>query len=196
MKKSKFILGIAIAVLAGLIMLESVITGIFHFTGKLSEDFQIFNIELQASQAPHKTSFFSAKKGQLFSVWLRLSNREVENKNLSIAVFLIDEDENIKKEFREDLRFGHFRNSAKKIRYYKLGAYDFKKGFRGYIQYELDGTWTPTETSALVLRKSPPLRLPLKQIGFFMVGIIALIVGLEIIFRNSNMQIIFKFWPR
>lgn len=188
MTKSKFILGIAIALLGGFIALESMISGIFQFTGKLQEDFQVYNIELQTSQTPLKTSFFSAAKGQLFSIWLRYANKQIENKNINIAVSLIDDDENIIKEFREDLRFGPFRNSAKKIRYYKLGEYDFKNEFRGYIQYELDGTWTPTETSALVLRKSPPVRLPFKQIGLFVAGIFALIVGLETIFNNSKLK--------
>jgi hypothetical protein len=186
MNKSKIILGIALTILGGFIMLESIISGGSHFTEKLNEDFQVYNIELQASQAPRKTSFFSAEKDQLFSVWLRYSNRQMRNKNINIAASIVDEDENIITEFREDLQFGPFRNSSKKIRYYKLGAYDFKKEFRGYIQYELAGTWPPSETSALVLRKSPPLRLPLKQIGFFAVGIFALIVGLETISKNSK----------
>jgi hypothetical protein len=177
----KFILGIAITLLGGFIMIESMISGMFHFTGKLHEDFKVYSIERQASQAPLKTSFFSAKEDQRFSVWLRYSNRHIENKNIKIAVSLIDEDENIIMKFGEDLQFGPFRNSGKKIRYYKLGGYVFKEEFRGYMQYAFDGTWIPSETSALVLRKSPPVRLPLKQIGFFVMGIFALIVGLETI---------------
>ena len=166
-------------------MLESMISGIFHFTGKIYENFQIYNIGLQASL---KTSFFSVKQGQIFSIWLRYSNRQIENKNINITISIIDENENIIKEFLEDLRFGYLRNSKKRIRYYKLGEYCFKKGFRGYIQYELDGTWTPTDASALILRKSPPLLLPLKQIGFFLVGIVALIVGIDTIYKNSRKQ--------
>jgi hypothetical protein len=188
LNKSKLILGIAITILGGFIILESMISGGFRFTEKLNEDFQVYSIELQASQAPLKTSFFSAEEDQLFSVWLRYSNRQMRNKNINIAVSIVDEDENIITEFREDLQFGPFRNGAKKIRYYKLGEYDFKKGFRGYIQYELAGTWPPSETSALVLRKSPPVRLPLKQIGFFVVGIFALIIGLETISKNCKNQ--------
>lgn len=192
MNNSKFILGISITLLGGFIMLEGMISGMFHFAEKLYEDFKVYSIELQASQAPINTSFFSAKEDQLFSVWLRYSTRQIENKYIKIAVSLIDEDENIITIFVGDLRFGPFRNSVKKIRYYKLGEYDFKKKFRGYIQYEFDGTWTPTETSALVLRKSPPVRLPLKQIGFFAVGIFALIVGLETISKNFKIQKILK----
>lgn len=179
MNKSKFILAIVIAILGGFIMLESMISGMFHFTGELHEDFQVYSIELQASRTPLKTSFFSAEEDQLLSVWLRYSNRRIQNKNIVIAVSLIDEDENVIKEFREDFQFKPFRNSSKKIRYYKLGEYEFEKAFRGYIQYEFEGTWTPSETSALVLRKSSPVRLPLKQISFFVVGIFALVVGLE-----------------
>lgn len=189
MNISKFILGIAIAMLGGFITLESMISGMLQFKGKSYEDFQVYSIEFRAAPAPLKTSFFSAGKDQLFSVWLRYSYRQVSNKNISLAVSLIDEDENIIKEFEADLQFGPFRNNTKKIRYYKLGQYVFKNEFRGYIQYEIDGTWIPTETSALVLRKSPPARLPIKQIAFFVVGIFALIVGLETISKNSKKRI-------
>lgn len=165
------------------------ISGMFHFNGKVYEDFQVYGIERLSAQVPIKTSFFSAEEDQIFSVWLRYSIRQVQNKNINIAVSLIDEDETIVKEFVADLQFGPFRNSAKKIRYYKLGEHDFKTEFRGYIQYELSGTWIPTETSALVLRKSPPVHLPLRQISCFVVGIFALIVGLETIYKNFKKRI-------
>lgn len=189
MNKSKLILGIAITILSGAIMLESMISGIFHFTGNLYEDFQTFNIELQAPQAPLKTPFFSVEEGQILTIWIRYANRQIEHKNLKITVFLIDQDENIITEFGKDFRFGDFRNSTRKVRYSKLGKYNFRKEFRGYLQYELNGTWTPTKTSALVLRKSPSVFLPLKQIGFFVVGVFALFVGIETIAKNSKKQI-------
>ena len=192
MNKSKYILGIAITILGGSIVLESMISGIFHFTEKLYEDFKTYNIELQALQDPIKTSFFSVEEGQLFSVWLRCSTIQVENKNLKIAVSLIDEDGNIIREIQKDFRFGYFRDSAENIRYFKLGEYYFRKEFRGYLQYELDGTWTSTVTSALIVRISPPALLPLRQIGFFVVGIFALIVGIETIVKNSKKRITFK----
>lgn len=167
-------------------MLESMISGIFHFTGNSYEDFQTFNIELQAPQAPIKTSFFSVEEGQTLSVWFRCSNRQVENKNLKIAVSLISEDGNVVWEDGKDFRFGNIRNNARRVKYYKLGDYNFEKEFRGYFQYELDGTWIPTTTSALVLRRSPPLLLPLKQIALFVVGLFVLIVGIETIVSNPK----------
>lgn len=189
MNKSKLILGIVITLLSGSVMLESVVSGGSHFAGDQYEDFQTFKIELQAPQAPLKTPFFSVEEGQMLTVWLRYANRQIENKHLKITVSLIDSDENAIAEFGEDFRFGHFRNSARKVRYYELGKFNFGKAFRGYLQYELDGTWTPTKTSAFVLRKSPPVQLPLKQIGFFVVGIFALIVGIETIAKNSKKQV-------
>jgi hypothetical protein len=186
MNKFKLILRIVVTILSGAIMLQSMISGKFHFAGNLYEDFQTLDIELQALQAPLKTPFFSVKKGQILSVWFRCAIRQIENKNLKISVFLIDEDENIIGEFGKDFRFGYFHNRPRKVKYYKLGKHSFRKEFRGYLQYELDGTWTPTETSALVLRKSQPVLLPFKQIGFFVVGLVALFVGIETIARNSS----------
>lgn len=187
LNKSKFILTIAFTILGGALMLESMISGIFHFTGNLYEDFKVFGLGLQAPQAPIKTSFFYAQEGQILSVWLRFSSRRIENQNLKIAVSLIDEDENRVWEFWKDFRFDHFRNSAGKVKYFKLGDNAFKKEFRGYLQYELNGTWTPATTSALVLRISQPVPLPLKQIGFFVVGLFVLIVGLEAISQARSL---------
>jgi hypothetical protein len=167
-------------------MLESMISGAFHFTGNSYEDFQTFNFELQASQAPIKTSFFSVEEGQILSVWFRCSNRQIKNKNLKIAVSLINEDGANIWEAGKDFRFGNIRNSPRRVKYYKLGNYSFEKEFRGYLQYELDGTWIPTTTSALVLRRSPPLLLPLKQIALFVAGIFVLIVGIETIVNSSK----------
>jgi hypothetical protein len=190
MRKPKFILGITLAMIffGGFIMLESVLSGISHFTGKLSEDFKLYTFELQSSQAPLRTTFFSAKAGQLFTIWLRYSNRQIENKNIDITVSIVDEDENTIKKFERDLRFSDFRSGKKRVRYQKLGEYCSDRGFRGYMQYELGGTWTPTEASALILRKSPPLLLPLRQIGFFIIGIVAIIVGIDTIVKLSKKQ--------
>lgn len=189
MNKSKLILGMVITLLSGSIMLESMISGASQFADNQLEDFQTFNIALQAPQSPLKTPFFSVEEGQMLTVWLRYANRQIEHKHLKITVALIDRDENAITEFGEDLRFGPFRKSAWKVRYYELGKINFRKAFRGYLQYELDGTWTPTKTSAFVLRKSPPVQLPLKQIGFFVVGIFALIVGIETIAKNCRKRI-------
>lgn len=192
MRKSKLILGIVIAILGGSIMLDSVISGTVHFSGKLNEDFQTWNIALQAPQTSPKTSFFSVQEGQRLSLWFRYLNKPVGNKNLKIAAALIDEDENVIKEFIKDIRFSYLGEGAKKIRFLKIGAYPVQKEFRGYLRYELDGTWAPTNISALILRKSPPLRLPLKQICFFVVGIVALIVGLETIAKYFRKRKTFR----
>jgi hypothetical protein len=186
LKKLKLIPAIAFIILGGAIMLESMISGTLHFTGNSHEDFQTFNIERQPSQAPIKTSFFSVEKGQTLSVWFRCSNRQLENKNLKIAVSLINEDGAVIWEAGKDFRFGNIRNSARRVKYYKLGNYNFKKEFRGYLHSELDGTWIPTTTSALVLRRSPHLLLPLKQIALFVAGIFVLIVGIETIVNSSK----------
>lgn len=184
MNRPKLILGIAITLLGGSVMLESMLSGIFLFTGKYYGDFKTHSIELQESQTPMERSFISVEEDQLLSVWLKYSDRQIDNKDFKIAVFLIDEDGNIVQKFEKDFRFGRFRNNIKKVRYNKLGDFHSSKEFRGYLRYELDGTWTPTKTSALVIRKSPPVILPFKQIGFFLAGIISLIAGIETIASN------------
>ena len=189
MNKSKFVLGIVIALLGGSMVLDSIISGTFYFTRKLYQDYQTMNIELHVPQAPRKTSFFCAKAGQTLSLWLRYATtRQIENKNLKLTAFLIDDDENIVWKVEENLQFGHIRKSARKVRYYKFGNYRVGKAFRGYLRYAFDGTWPPVKTSALILRKSPPVRLPLKQICFFIAGIFVCIVGIETMAKNLKMQ--------
>jgi gamma-glutamylcyclotransferase (GGCT)/AIG2-like uncharacterized protein YtfP len=194
-KKSNLILGIAIALLGGAIMVESMISAISLFAGNAYEDFQVLNIEHQERQAPLKSSFFSIEEGQLLSVWLRYSNRRMKNTAFKLDVYLVDEDANRVKKFRGDFRFGRFHNSAKKVRFYKLGEHRFKNEFRGYLQYVLDGTWTRAKTGALVLRKSQPLYFPLKQIGFFVAGLFALFVGIETLkkFYEAQMMHLFAY---
>jgi hypothetical protein len=189
MKKSKLSRTIAylIAFLGAFLMFESTISGIFHFSGKLYEEFKLYTIELQAAETPLRTTFFSAKAGQHFTVWLRYATWQIENKQIDITLSLIDDDEHMIKQFERGLRFGDFLSRQKRVRYHKLGEHRFDSGFRGYMQYELDGTWTPTETSALVYRKSPPLRLPLRQMGSFVVGIVALIVAIDTIVKHSKL---------
>jgi hypothetical protein len=185
MNRSKIVLGIGIAVLGASMVLESIIAGTFHFTQRLYQDFETIHVELQAPKTPGKTSFFSVKNGQILSLWLRYCpTTQIENKNLKLAVFLIDEDGTILWNVKEDLQFGHIRKSARKVKYYKFGDYRVGKAFRGYLRYEFDGTWPSVKTSALVLRKSPPMRLPLKQIGFFMAGIFVFIIGIETMAKN------------
>ena len=64
MKKSNLILGIAITLLGGAIMVESIISAIFLFTGNAYEDFQVLNIEHQERQAPLESPFFSIESHQ------------------------------------------------------------------------------------------------------------------------------------
>lgn len=189
MNRSKRILGIVIVILGGSMVLESTISGTFHFTQKLYQDFQTINIELQVPRTPRETSFFSVKEGQLLSLWLRYSpTSQIENKNLELAAFLIDEDDHILWNVKENLQFGHIRKSARKVRYYKFGDYRVGKAFRGYLRYEFDGTWPPVKAGALVLRKSPPARLPLKQIAFFIAGMFVFFVGIETIAKTLKKQ--------
>ena len=120
MNKIKVILGILITVAGGIIMVTSMVFAIIHFAGNLHEDIRTFNINLQNSPTSSATQKFSIKEEKSLFLWLKLPNRQIENKDFEIDVSLIRENDIEEAKFNEDFRFGYFRNSSGKGQYYKF----------------------------------------------------------------------------
>ena len=167
-------------------MLISMIFGIIQYSGSLYENIQVFGIELPSPPAALKTSLFTIEENQIISVWLKYPDRRIENKDFKIAISLVGQNGKFLAKFVEDFNFGYFRNSTGEGQYYKLGEHAFKNGFIGYLQYETGGTWIPTRAVKLVLRRPLPFSLPLKQIGFFIMGIFVLVTGIATIAKDSG----------
>ncbi len=180
------IFGILITVAGGIIIATSMVFAIMHFAGSLYKDLHIFNINLQATPVPLKTKEFSIKEGKELSLWLKLPNREIENKDFAMSVFLIGKNDIVDTKFNEDFRFGYFRNSSGEGQYYKIGKHHFHSGFNGYFRYETKGKWVPSFEGKLVLRQDSSSFYPVKQIGLFVVGIFVLVVGIGTIVKNSK----------
>ena len=186
MNKAKFILGIFITILGGAIMIFSMVSAIMHFVGSLHEDICIFNINLQDSPTSSATSKFYIEEEKNLSLWLKLPNRRIENKEFEIDVSLVGENDIVDAKFNEDFRFGYFRNSSGRGQYYKLGKHSFRSGFNGYFRYETKGKWVPPFNGQLVLRQSSASSFPVKQIGLFVIGIFVLVVGVGTIVKNRR----------
>lgn len=184
MNKAKFTSGIVIALLGGAIMLFSMLSAIIHLTGKLYKDIRTFNINLQASRTSSVTAKFSIEKEKALSLWLKLPNRQIENKDFKIDVFLIGENDALDAKFGEDFKLGYFRNSSGKGQYYKLGSHSFPSGFNGYLRYEAKGKWAPPFKGELVLRESSASSFPVEQIKLFVAGILGLVIGISTIVKN------------
>jgi hypothetical protein len=68
MNKTKFILGILITVLGGIVMLISMVFGIINVAGNLYRNVQILDVNLKAFNVTLKTASFELEKGQSISV--------------------------------------------------------------------------------------------------------------------------------
>ncbi len=186
MNKTKVMPGILITVAGGTVMIISMVFAIIHFSGSLYKDIYTFNIDLQSSSMSVTSKRFFIKEEKELSLWLKLPNRQIENKDFKINVFLIDENNNVVAEFNENFRFGYFRNSSGEGQYYKTGQYSFPSGFNGYLRYETKGKWVPPFKGKRVLRQASVSSFPTKQIGLFIIGIFLLVVGIGIIAKNSK----------
>ena len=186
MNKRKLILGVFIIALGGIIMLTSMVSGIIYFAANLYEDIHTFPAKLPDSPLSSKTDNFREKRGNEVSVWLKVHNRQIENKDFVISVSIVEENGKKKAEFAENFRFGYLRNSAGKGQYYKLGSHLFENDFSGYLSYTTSGTWIPPFEGFLVIRRSQGLPLPLRQISVFLIGIIILITGIGNIAKNRK----------
>ena len=165
-------------------MLFSMVSAITHIAGSLYEDLRTFNIDLRNSPSSSTTSVFSLAEEKSLSLWLRLPDRRIENKAFAIDVFLIGKNDTVEAEFNEDFKFGYSRNSSEEGQYYKLGSHSFPGDFNGSFRYETTGEWVPPFNGQLVLRQGSAFSVPVKQIGFFVVGIFVLLVGIGTIAKN------------
>ncbi|MBU1344560.1 MAG: hypothetical protein KKD66_23350 [Proteobacteria bacterium] len=102
MNKTKVILGILITIAGGIIIVTSMVFAIIHFSGNLYKDIQTFNINLHASSKPSITTEFSIKEKKDLSLWLKLPNRQIENKDFEIDVSLIRENDIEEENFNEN----------------------------------------------------------------------------------------------
>ena len=188
MNKTKVIPGILITIAGGTIMITSMVFAIIHFAGNLYDDIYTFNVDMLLSSTPAITKKISIKEKKELSLWLKLPNRQIENKDLKITVFLIDENNNVVAEFNENFRSGYFRNSSGDGQFYKIGQYSFPSGFNGYLRYETKGKWVPPFKGKFVLRQASVASFPIKQISSFIIGIFFLVVGIGTIAKNCKRQ--------
>lgn len=186
MNKTKFLLGILITILGAIIMLVSMVSGIALFAEAIYEDIYAFPARLSISTDNLETDSFSVKAGNNFSLWLKVPNRKIENKDFTFSANLVEQNGRTIADFGEDFRFGYLRNSYGRGQYYKLGSHNFRDDFIGYLSYATSGKWIPPYDGFLVIRKSNPLTLPLKQIGIFVTGIFILITGIGTIAKNKK----------
>lgn len=152
-KKIKIFLGILILVCAGLVMINALVLGIFYFSNSYYQDFKSFSVDL-VDRSKSIEEDVNLPAGH-YSFWLKLPDREIENKEVKFETSLIDKNsQRSLAVMNEDFSFGYFRNSDGVYQYYKIGDYKTENGFSGNIVSIYLGDWSPGCDSELVARTS------------------------------------------
>ena len=183
MNRLIMVLGKIIVLFGAIIISGSVVLGILSFTGEQYEDMQIFKIDL--SEKAENSIYFSANTGEPISVWLKVPDRELENKNFSINVFFIGPKGVKIATFKENFHFGYYRSSLDDGHYYKLGSYGFDEAFNGNLNYTIDGTWFPSYSGFLIMRRQNLFSIPWEEIILFITGSLILLLGIKISIKNK-----------
>lgn len=171
--------GIAIVIVASLITLYGLIGGISYYAGSLYRDEVAFPISLHRKNIVLPTAGYGVAEESRRSMWLKVTDRKIENKDLQLKVRVIDGQGEVLTEAEEDFRMGFLRNSAGKGQYYRLGNIDFPAGFHGHFQYVSTGSWEAPYDGTLVLRYREKSTLPFKHGLVLAVGIMILMIGLR-----------------
>lgn len=188
MNKTKFTSGVLLAVIGGIISITSMVSGIIYIAGGLYKDINTFPLKLSDSEAPLQEAFrtpdFPVKSNNLISVWLKVPDRKIENKDFSITGSIREKTGKVITDFDENFKFGYFRNSYGEGQYYRLCKHYFEIDSEVYLSYTTSGEWTPPYKVALVVRQSKSFSIPMKEIVFFIIGIFILITGIGSIVKN------------
>jgi hypothetical protein len=186
MKTGKLIAGILITVTGGLVMSVSMVFGIIHLAGNLYRDVVSLDVDLLRPEVELKTMVFAVKPGHRLSFWLKYPNRRLENKNFTISLSAVS-GSNLKIcKFEQRFRNGYYRNGNGYGQYYWLGSHDFKKAFRGYLNYCTSGSYMPASKARLVLRERLPFPWPWKQGAVFLCGMFVLFAGIAVITKSTK----------
>lgn len=171
-------------------MIANMVAIIQHFAGTLYEDVQEFPLSWsQTDSIESRTRDFTITNKNDLSFWLKMPDRQIENKDVTLQVSLVDAGGRILTEVGEDFRIGYLRNSFGRGQYYKLGAYRFPADFKGYLRYDIGSGWVPpSHNGLLVLRRSQPFSLPIRPILIFLAGILVLVTGIGTIVRQAQQR--------
>lgn len=182
--KEKFILGIFITIGGGTLLITSLVFGIFSISNGLYEDVYTFPVLLSLKNDQAIAGTFSAQMDDVYSFWLKVPDRRIENKNFQFSAIIDDLSSDTKTTWENDFSFGYLRNSSGQGQYYQLGTHRFNKPFYGSLNYISYGKWVAPYNAYLVIRKVKSLQWPKVHILFFLAGFISIFIGISSLQRN------------
>ena len=182
--KEKFFLGIFVTIAGGTLLITSLVFGIISISNGLYEDVYTFPVRLSLKNDQDIAGTFSAKSNDVFSFWLKVPDRRIENKDLQLSVIINDPTSRAEITWDSDFTFGYLRNSSGQGQYYQLGTHRFNKEFYGSLNYIAHGEWVAPYNAYLVIRRVKSLQLPKVKILLFFVGFILILQGITSLQRN------------
>ncbi|MCK5214843.1 MAG: hypothetical protein KAR05_05770 [Candidatus Omnitrophica bacterium] len=174
MKKKNKILGIAIIVMGAVLSFINMGSGITTYAGGIYSDLESFNVVL-APRYKGKSDIMYLNGPQIISVWLKMPNRKIENKNITVSVYLMTDDGVRYTTHEKGFNSGYIRNSAGEGQYYKIGDYRLDEPIKGSVHYEVSGSWTTSQPADLVVRRQEASKVPFENKLAFLGG--AFILG-------------------
>jgi len=185
MHKSKFIVSITVIVIAGMMMLLSVIFALIHVASNFYQDIQYITIEPHSASFSHSSVPFSLQADQSISFWLKVPNQDIEHQDSQITLSLFNKNGSLLTSINKNFNSSFSRHSTGKQHYYKLGKHHFETAFDGVLQSRFDGSWRPLTTSNIVLRQISPTVLPMQQFYLFLLGSLLLFIGIKAVEKYS-----------
>ena len=184
MTRENFKKGLLITILGGFVLFSGIVYGTKKFAEGLYKDLGFFPVRLAAAPIDSDENFLSAKTGDIISIWLKVPDRKIENKDIVISGQVIDLKDQIVSFFEENFRYGLVRNSSGRGQYYRLSKLRFQNDFQGYLRYKVHGTWQAPYDGLVVVRMAQPFQLPFLPTGVVVIGCLFFLSGLLTMARN------------
>ncbi|MBU1043040.1 MAG: hypothetical protein KJ915_01425 [Candidatus Omnitrophica bacterium] len=185
-KKEKLVLVVIAIIISSTIMITSLVFGIIQIANSKYDDLYTFTVKLAGQKTDSACGNFIAKKNEHLSFWIKIPDRRVENKDFQLSVNITDFNRAIDTTWKNDFRFGSWRNGTEEGQYYHLGTYDFKSSFNGTLCYKTSGNWIAPYNAALVIRRKARFKMPWRDFKFFNLGLLLFALGLSTFLKNKN----------
>jgi len=165
-------------------MITSLVFGIISITTGLYEDVYSFPLRLSSICTNQTAGSFNAEPDELFSFWIKLPDRRIENKDFQITTTICNSSLDKIITWKNDFKSSYLRSSSSQGQYYQLGSCRFHQKFRGFLKYSTNGSWIAPYNAHLVIRKIKSFRMPRFEMIALILGIIVLFQGINLMQQN------------
>jgi len=177
----KIISGIILLIIGGTMLITSLVFGIMEFINGKYAILYSFPISLSTLVHEKTAGIVAVPSRTLLSIWLRVPDCRIENRDFQLAVRIIDSKSQDIIAWKNIFSSNMIRNNDAEGQYYLLGMHYFNKNFLGEIQYYGKGSWVAPYNGTLVVREPRTFSMPLKKIIFLAAGIVLLAGGLVVL---------------